>query len=351
MSEKRQKGLATLAQLAEFDEIIDVRSPAEYEDDRLPRAINCPVLDNEERARVGTIYKQVSTFEAKKVGAAIVCRHIGEHIEARFLDKPREWRPLVYCWRGGKRSGTFSHILREIGWDAHRLDGGYKTWRRHVVEELTTLPQRFDYRVVSGATGNAKSRVLEALAEMGAQVLHLEALAAHKGSVLGALPDMPQPAQRMFETQLYTTLSAFDPARPVYVEAESRRIGVLHLPDALIGAIRAAPCLRIEASTAARVNFLLRDYDYFLATPALLTDKIVHLKGLQSNETIERWQAMANAGEFPALFGELLEHHYDPLYQKSQGKNYTGYDAAASFATDDLSPVGVRAIAERILAG
>jgi tRNA 2-selenouridine synthase len=351
VSERLPKGVATLSQLGEFDEIIDVRSPAEYEDDRLPRAINCPVLDNEERGRVGTIYKQVSAFEAKKIGAAIVCRHIGEHIEARFLDKPKDWRPLVYCWRGGKRSGSFSHILREIGWDAHRLDGGYKTWRRHVVDELATLPAKFDYRVVSGATGNAKSRVLEELAAMGAQVLHLEALAAHKGSVLGALPGTPQPAQRMFETQLYTTLSTFDPARPVYVEAESRRIGVLHLPDALISAIRAARCLRIEATTAARVNFLLRDYDYFVADPALLTDKIVHLKGLQSNETIARWQAMAEVGEFAALFAELLEHHYDPLYQKSQGKNYAGYADAASFATDDLSPEGVKALAERILAG
>ncbi|MBU0752943.1 MAG: tRNA 2-selenouridine(34) synthase MnmH [Gammaproteobacteria bacterium] len=350
MSEKHQKGLATLAQLAEFDEIIDVRSPAEFEDDRLPGAINCPVLDNEERARVGTIYKQVSAFEAKKIGAAIVTRHIGEHIEARFLDKPRSWKPLVYCWRGGKRSGTFSYILREIGWDAHRLDGGYKSWRRHVVEALATLPQRFDYRVVSGATGNAKSRVLEALGEMGAQVLHLEQFAAHKGSVLGALPGTPQPAQRLFETRLYTALNGFDPARPVYVEAESRRIGLLHLPDALIGAIRAAPCLRIEADTAARVDFLLRDYDYFLATPSLLTDKIVHLQGLQSNETIERWQAMANAGEFRALFGELLEHHYDPLYQKSQGKNYVGYAAAPCFATDDLSEAGIRQLAAAILA-
>jgi tRNA 2-selenouridine synthase len=351
MSEKLPKGVATLAQLGDFDEIIDVRSPAEYADDRLPGAINCPVLSNEERARVGTIYKQVSAFEAKKIGAAIVSRHIGEHIEALFLDKPREWRPLVYCWRGGKRSGAFTYILREIGWDAHRLDGGYKTWRRHVVDHLTTLPARFDYRVVSGATGNAKSRVLEELGNLGAQVLHLEQLAAHKGSVLGALPGISQPAQRMFETSLHQALVALDPARPVYVEAESRRIGVLHLPDALIAAIRAAPCIRLDATREARVDFLLRDYDYFLANPAWLAERIVHLKGLQSDETLARWQAMIAAGEFKPLFGELLDNHYDALYQKSQGKNYAGYADAATFATDDLSPEGIRAIAERILAG
>jgi len=215
MSEKQHKGVATLAQLAEFDEIIDARSPAEYADDHLPRAISCAVLSNDERARVGTLYKQVSPFEAKKVGAALVAKTISRHIEERFLDKPRNWKPLVYCWRGGKRSGAFTHILREIGWDAHRLDGGYKAWRRHVVEQLATLPGNFQYRVISGATGSAKSRVLESLGEQGAQILHLEQLAAHKGSVLGNLPDAPQPAQRMFESNLFAALTALDPAQPV----------------------------------------------------------------------------------------------------------------------------------------
>ena len=347
----KPKGVATVAQLVEengFSAIIDVRSPAEFEEDHIPGAINCPVLSNEERARVGTIYKQVSAFEAKKIGAAIVSRHIGEHIEAHFLDKPKDWRPLVYCWRGGKRSGAFTYILREIGWDAQRLDGGYKSWRRHVIDELARLPQLFSYRVVSGPTGSAKSRILEALARQGAQVLHLEELAAHKGSVLGALPGKSQPSQKMFETLLMTALAGFDASRPVFVEAESRRIGVLQLPDALIFAIRAAPCLRIEAAQPARVGFLLRDYDYFLQNPGWLAEKIVHLKGLQSNETIERWQAMIAAGEFAALFAELLDKHYDPLYQRSQEKNYRYADAPV-FVADELSPAGIEAIAAEIL--
>lgn len=350
MSDRPQKGVATLAQLAEFDAIIDVRSPGEYAEDHVPGAMNCPVLDNEERARVGTLYKQVSPFEAKKIGAAIVSRHIGEHIEAHFLGKPKDWRPLLYCWRGGKRSGAFTYILREIGWDACRLDGGYKTWRRHVIEALTELPARFSYRVISGPTGSAKSRVLEAMARQGGQVLHLEELAAHKGSVLGALPGKSQPTQKMFETQLYSSLSGFDPARPVFVEAESRRIGTLQLPDALIAAIRAAPCLRIEAPQAARVAFLLRDYDYFLANPDGLAEKIVHLKDLQSSETIEHWQEMIAVGDFAGLFRELLELHYDPLYQRSQSKNYADYMKAPAFATDDLSPEGINRLAAEILA-
>ena len=199
MSDKLPKGVATVAQLAEFDAVIDARAPAEFAEDRLPRAVSMPVLDDEERARVGTLYKQVSVFEAKKLGASLVSKNIAHHIEQHLLDKPRNWRPLVYCWRGGQRSGAFTHILREIGWDAHRLQGGYKAWRRHVIEQLAVLPRRFDFRVVSGATGSGKSRLLEALAARGAQVLHLEQLAAHKGSVLGDLPEQRQPAQKGFE--------------------------------------------------------------------------------------------------------------------------------------------------------
>jgi tRNA 2-selenouridine synthase len=350
MSERSPKGIAKVTQLAEFDTLIDVRSPAEFSDDRIPGAINCPVLSNEERAQVGTIYKQVSPFEARRLGAALIARHIAEHIETHFQDKPKGWRPLVYCWRGGQRSGIFTHFLREIGWDAHRIEGGYKTWRRHVIEQLAALPQRFHYQVISGATGNAKSRVLEALAEAGAQVLHLEALAAHKGSVLGSLPGTPQPAQRLFETQLYSALSGFDPARPVYVEAESRRIGALQLPDELIYAIRAAPCLRIEAPLETRVAFLLRDYAYFITEPALIADKLQHLKGLQSNETLDHWQDLIRTGDFASLFRELLEQHYDPLYQRSQNKNYR-YADAPLFETEDLSPESIKALAARILAG
>lgn len=351
MAEHRSRGVATLAQLGEFDAILDARSPAEFADDHIPGATSCPVLSNAERARVGTLYKQVSPFEAKKVGAALVAKNIAAHIEAQFLDKPKSWRPLVYCWRGGQRSGAFTHILREIGWDAHRLEGGYKTWRRHVVDTLATLPAQFTYKVISGPTGSAKSRILEALGRLGAQVLHLEELAAHKGSVLGNLPDAPQPSQRMFETNLLRALEQCDASRPVYVEAESRKIGALQVPDALIFAMRAAPCLRIDACRPARADFLLRDYAYFLERPQWLIGQLGHLRGLQSNETLARWTALVEAGEFRTLVDELLEKHYDPLYQRSQEKNFRDYADAAKFATDDLGPDSIEAIAREILTG
>jgi tRNA 2-selenouridine synthase len=349
MSEKLPKGVATVAQLAEFDTVIDARAPAEFAEDHLPGAISMPVLNDEERARVGTLYKQVSVFEAKKLGAALVAKNIARHIEEHMLDKPKNWRPLVYCWRGGQRSGSFTHILREIGWDAHRVQGGYKSWRHHVIEQLALLPPQVKFRVVTGATGSGKSRLLEALAARGGQVLHLEELAAHKGSVLGNLPGQPQPAQKGFETQLFAALSALDLDRPVFVEAESRKIGRLQVPDALLEAIRGAPGLRIEASLEARVEFLLRDYDYAIADPAWLIERLEHLKGLQSNETLDRWRALIAARNFPALVEELLTQHYDPLYQRSQASNYNSFEAATRYATDRLDAAAFDRLAAEIL--
>ena len=349
MSVQQSHGVANVAQLAEFDEVIDVRSPAEYAEDRLPGAISCPVLDNQQRAQVGTLYKQTSPFAAKKIGAVLVARNIAEHIEQKFLDKPREWRPLVYCWRGGQRSGAFTHILRQIGWDAQRLAGGYKAWRYHVVERLAVLPPGFEYRVISGATGSGKSRVLEALASLGAQVLHLEELAAHKGSVLGGMPGLPQPSQKMFESRLLMAFSGFDAQRPVFVEAESRRIGNLQVPTALLDRIRSSPSLRIDASCAARVEFLLRDYAYLLTDPRWLIEKLGFLRGLQSNETLARWTDLVERGEFPCLVRELLELHYDPLYLRSHVKNYAGFQNAVPLVSDDLSPAGILRLAEEAL--
>jgi tRNA 2-selenouridine synthase len=345
----RPQWLATLAQLGEFDEIIDVRSPAEYAEDHIPGAASCPVLDDEERARVGTLYAQ-SPFAARKLGSALVLRRIADHVEKRFAERPREWRPLVYCWRGGKRSGGFTHVLRQIGWDACALEGGYKTYRRHVVAQLQILPPNFAYRVVCGATGSGKSRVLQALAGLGAQVLDLERLAAHKGSVLGDLPDAPQPTQKMFETELLAALERLDPSQPVYVEAESRKIGSLQVPDALIAAMRASPCLRIDAGLEARVRFLLGDYDYFVADPQRLRERIDCLKGLQSGETLDRWKSLIADGAWADLVRELLAGHYDPLYYRSQDRNYVQYPQAARFETEDLSPPELARLAERILA-
>ena len=341
---------ATLAELPAFDTIIDVRSPAEFAEDHIPGAISCPVLDDAQRAQVGTLYKQVSPFEAKKIGAALVAENIARHLRERFLDRPRDWKPLIYFWRGGDRSGAMTTIFRAIGWRACQLEGGYKTWRGHVLAALDELPRRLVFKVVCGPTGSAKTRLLQALDERGEQVLDLETLAAHKGSVLGVLPDQAQPAQKGFETQLLVALRGFDPARPVYVEAESRKIGRLHLPDALLERMRAGQCLAVEATLPARIDFLLRDYDYFLRRPDFLAARLAALKGLQSGETHARWQALAGAGDWRELVRELLELHYDPLYRRSQAHNFAGIGQPLVFAAGDLSPAGIADLAGRVLA-
>jgi tRNA 2-selenouridine synthase len=346
-----KKGLATLAEIDAFDEIIDARSPAEFLEDHIPGAINCPVLDNAQRATIGTLYKQSSTFEAKRLGAAMVAENIAQHLYQRFQDKPRNWRPLIYCWRGGQRSGAFTTWLRLIGWDACQLEGGYKGWRRKVVADLEQLPLALDLRVICGATGSAKTRVLEALAQLGAQVVDLEDLAAHKGSVLGSLLGRPQPTQKNFETALHHALSRLDITRPVYIEAESRKIGRLHIPETLIMRMRAARCVAIEAGRDARIEFLVRDYAYLGDDIAYLQARIDDLSGLQSNDTLARWKALATQRRLAELFGEFIDLHYDPLYHRSQNRNFVRFPEAAVLATDDLTPDGVASLARRVLAG
>ncbi|MFZ2853910.1 MAG: tRNA 2-selenouridine(34) synthase MnmH [Rhodocyclaceae bacterium] len=348
-----KQGIATIRQLDEFsafDEIIDVRSPAEFAEDHIPGAINCPVLDNEQRIEVGTLYKQVSPFEAKKIGAAHVAENIARHLREKFLDRPRTWRPLIVCWRGGQRSGSMTFIFRRVGWDAQQLENGYKIYRKMVVDTLAELPRQLRLRVVCGATGSGKSRVLQALERLGEQVLDLEELACHKGSVLGVLPDSPQPSQKMFDSKLLVALRRFDPTRPVFIEAESRKIGSIHLPDALIETMRCAACVSIDAAFGARVEFLLRDYNYFLSAPDWLASRLDALRKLQSRETVERWHAYISHAQWSELVGELLELHYDPLYQRSQNHNYAGFGAPKAFATDDLTPDGVETLARRIIA-
>lgn len=344
-----KSGIATIEDLDGFDEIIDVRSPAEFEEDHIPGAINCPVLDNDQRAQVGTIYKQVSSFEAKKIGAALVAENIGRHLRDRFLDRPKHWQPLVYCWRGGNRSGAMVTVLRSVGWKAAQLEGGYKAYRHHVVAQLETLPRQFGFRVLCGPTGSAKTRILQAIGGLGEQALDLESLACHKGSVLGILPHTPQPTQKWFETQLLQCLQAFDPSRPVYVEAESRKIGRMQVPEALLETIRAGTCLNIEAPLPARVEFLLADYDYFVADPAWLKRRLEALQGLQSNETLAAWNALVDRGQWPELVAQLLERHYDPLYRRSQSNNFAGYRNPLTFSAQSLSAAGIAELARTIV--
>jgi tRNA 2-selenouridine synthase len=338
----------TLEALREFDAVLDARSPSEFAEDHLPAALNVPVLDDDERAHVGTIYKQQSAFEAKRVGAPLVARNIARAIEERFSSMPKDWRPLVYCWRGGGRSGSLTHVLRQVGWDAVRLDGGYKAFRKQVVADLEVMPQAFTFEVVCGATGSGKSRLLEALAAEGAQVLDLELLAAHRGSILGELPDAPQPSQKSFETAIWTALSSFDAGRPVYVESESRKVGDLRVPGELIERMRGSACLRLEADESTRVSLLREDYAHFERDPAALVEKLECLKPLHGAERIEGWKSALAQGDWDGLVRDLLVAHYDPAYARSMFRNYVYAAEARVINVTQFTKDGFRALARSI---
>jgi len=336
---------ASLPQLGEFDEIIDVRTPAEFAEDHIPGAVNCPVLSDAERVAVGTLYRQVSPFEARKMGAALVARNIAQHLETHFRDRPKSWKPLVYCWRGGQRSGAMCIVLAQVGWAARQLEGGYKAYRRDVLEQLDALPRRLAFQVVCGPTGSGKSRLLAALASCGRQVLDLEALARHRGSVLGRLPERQQPNQKQFDSALLQALQRLDPAQPVYVEAESNRIGSIALPEALSAAMHAGSCLLLETSLETRIAALLEDYRHYLVDPEMLIGHLQALHRFHGGKCLEHWTALIRAGDFATLAAELLELHYDPGYLRATTRHYPGLGQARHLRLDSLAPDALREVA------
>jgi len=339
-----------LATLANYSAVIDARSEGEYAEDHLPGAVNWPSLHDEERKIVGTRYKQISQFEAKKLGAALVAKNIADHIQREVLDKPREWQPLIYCWRGGKRSGSLALILDQIGFQVTLVDGGYKAFRAALVADLPQLAAQHQYRVVCGPTGAGKTRLLHALAARGAQVLDLEGLARHRSSVLGMIPGVPQPSQKAFDSMVWSALRSFDPARPVYIESESKKVGNVAVPEGLISAMRASPCLRLELPEDQRVALLLEDYDFFVKDIAFFCERLGALTEARGKDVVNDWQARARSGDVASVVRELLLQHYDPVYLQSMRRNFTQYESAQALAPRDRSTAAMDALAASLLA-
>lgn len=340
-----------LAQLGQFDAILDVRSPGEFAEDHIPGAENWPVLDDEERRIVGTLYKQ-DPLKARRLGATLVARNVARLLDERTGGRPKTWRPLVYCWRGGQRSLSLHWFLGQIGFRSRQLVGGYKAYRAQVRDDLTRWPERFDYRVLCGLTGCGKTRLLQALADEGAQVLDLEGLAAHRGSVLGALPDRGQPTQKGFDSALWARLHELDPTCPVFVESESRKIGRIALPAELLTALhRRGRPVWIDMPEAARVDLLLQDYAHFAADPegfCQLLDGLVELRG---RARVMAWQAQARSGAWPAVFGALMREHYDPGYAGSLRRHFPALAGVAPLTLADGHPETLRAAARQLIAG
>ncbi len=339
-----------LGRLDGFDTVIDARSESEYALDRVPGAVNWPSLNDEERRIVGTEYAQQSPFAARKHGAVLVARNIARHVEREVMDKPKDWQPLVYCWRGGQRSGSLALILSQIGFRVHLLEGGYREYRRAVVAALARMPQEFRWRVVCGRTGSGKSRLLAALQEEGGQVLDLEGLAEHRGSVLGLVPGRPQPGQKQFESRLWDALRRFDAAREVWIESESRKVGDLRVPQALVDCMRAAPCVHLEMPLDERVRLLLEDYDFFVRDIAAFCARLDALRSLRGHEQVNAWQAQARGGRIEEAVRGLLDLHYDPVYLQSMKSHFTDFESAPKADAPSRTPDAMRGVARRLLA-
>jgi tRNA 2-selenouridine synthase len=340
-----------LTQLQNFNTIIDARSPSEFAQDRLPSAVNWPSLTDEERRIVGTDYKQIGGFEAKKLGAAMVARNVATHIDREVQNKPKHWQPLVYCWRGGKRSGTLAWFLDQIGFRTTMVDGGYKAFRAAMVHDMDQLAPKLHYRVICGKTGSGKTRLLQALAKAGEQIIDLEGLAEHRGSVLGHLPEQPQPSQKHFESRLWHALKQCDPTRTVWVESESKKIGNLRVPESLIQTMRQhGQCVLLELPMHERVGLLLEDYAFYTQNPELFNRHLEALIPLRGKALVHDWQTKALAGDFAGVFEDLMVQHYDPAYSTSTRRNYAQFDASYVIAASARSALTQSTFATKILA-
>lgn len=335
--------------IEKISQIIDARSPSEFAHDRIPGAVNWPVLNDEERALIGTMYKQVNSFEAQKKGAGLVAANIARHIEERVLELPRDWQPLLYCWRGGKRSGSLATILGAIGFRVHLLEGGYKAFRTAIIADIPLSLQNLNFHVVCGPTGSGKTLLLHKLKEQGAQVLDLEQIASHRSSVLGKIPGTQQPSQKAFETSLWFALNQFDSSKIIYVESESRKIGNLNVPESLIKKMRSSPCVDLQLPLGERVKLLLDEYKFFVEDGELFTQRLQALVPLLGKEVISRWEDWIQAQETPKVVQELLSLHYDPAYSGSIARNFEQFTSAKACQIKRYSEPEFKIAAQELL--
>jgi tRNA 2-selenouridine synthase len=317
--------------------IIDARAPHEYVEDHVPGAVNLPVVDDAQFAEVGTQHR-TDPHAAYLIGAQYSFRNLSDHTASLISRYGPTDRFLVYCFRGGKRSALWAGNLRLIGFTVDVVPGGWKRYRNWVRESLATLPPRLAYRVLCGPTNCGKTRLLQALARQGEQVLDLEGLAKHRGSLLGDMPGQPQPTQKFFDTLVLDTLRRFDPARPVWVEAESKKVGRLLVPEELTTAMRRAPTLHLSAPMKERVQLCGEEYAHFAADPLSMVARLGSLKPLVGGEELAVWHRLASEGRASELFERLMTTHYDPAYCRSTTREFGPGDAANRLELESLRP-------------
>ena len=264
------------------------------------------------------------TKSARGIGAAIICRSIANTIEEHFLNLSKESKILVYCWRGGLRSKSLAVILKQIGFDGTKLlTGGYKSFRQHIQNSLPKLVPSHQYLVLAGNTGTGKSLILECMQEKGEQVLHLEELAKHKGSVLGPYFACEQPSQKQFETELWNFLRKADCRKKIWLEHEGIQIGKLYLPKDLYQMINDSPKIFIKVDLKSRVDHLLRDYCYYIENPETLIPLLNKLVKFAGKKQVMEWREMLSKRNFFGLVSSLITEHYDKAYEMKRRREVT----------------------------
>lgn len=288
--------------------ILDVRSPSEYDHGHIPGAVSLPLFTDKERARVGTCYKQVSRDSAVELGFDIAGPKCGEFVRvAKALAPDRHVR--IHCWRGGMRSGGMGWILEMAGFSVHLLKGGYKTYRRWVHDTLAT-PKPIV--ILGGMTGSGKTEILQALAALGESVLDLEALANHRGSSFGALLLPPQPSTEHYENLLAEQWATLPSNRPVWLEAESRRVGTCRIPNELFAQMEAAPAVEVVRSLDERLDLLVDIYGE--ASTQELVEATERIRKRLGGDRTQKAVQHIQVGNLRAACAIILDY-YDRAYR------------------------------------
>ena len=328
-----------------FDTIIDVRSPSEFKEDHITHSINLPVLSDEERALVGKTYKLDSRFKARKIGASLIARNTAGHLSSTLFSKDREWKPLIYCWRGGQRSSSFATILAEIGWRPSIIQGGYKNYRMIVTRLLNQTKSDLDLILLSGYTGTGKTEILQLLRNAGLQTINLESLANHRGSVFGAIKK-PQPRQKLFESYVYESLMSLDNSQPVFLEAESRKIGNLIVPSMLWAQMKLAKRIEVVAPLNERAVYLTKAYKDLTTDNEKLDRRLDYLISQQGHEKVKNWKILSKNKQFVELAAELMKNHYDSRYINSREKS--NYELIGSIELNQITKTRLVNAAQKI---
>jgi tRNA 2-selenouridine synthase len=337
-----------LETLKGFDLIIDARSPREFKEDHVPGAINLPVVFDAEYAEVGTTHR-TDPMLAYKIGVAYSLRNIAGHLELPFFRTSKRAKILVYCFRGGKRSKLWTDALETIGYKVERLPTGWKGYRNWVRETLAHAPAKMRLNVLSGPTGCGKTRLLHALRQAGAQILDLEALASHRGSIIGGIPGHPQPSQKYFDTLLLEAVSRLDLAQTIWIESESKKIGQVQLPTSLFEAMHQSRLFSVHTTMSERVLMWHREYPHFEKDPVGLVEKLAHLKALVGGPTLQKWKELAERGDIDGLFESIMVDYYDPSYARSTNKNYGKTGEVTALALDTLDSGYLADVARRLI--